>query len=126
MEKADAFHRECLRLWSSLDQNNQDLRVALNSAQKRAATQHSPDQALFDVDQAKSACDMVQNRLKTIKYHIPQPIGTYLKSIVGPISLSLPTREAKFNYKNSYENLKLMHSIFTICISILLIFFNSK
>lgn len=123
MEKVDSFHHECLNIWSSLSVETNKLQVALQSAKRNTNFSENLTKSL---DWIISSTELISNRLKTIKYHIPQPTGAYLKAIIGPISLSLPTAKAKFLYKNSYENLKLIHSIFTLCFSTLLIFINNK
>ena len=126
MEKAEAFHKQCLSLWSTLNESNTQLKERLHHIRK---TYPSISEDLDELEKIKlqnNSISVINNRLKVIKHHIPQPTGVYLKMIIGPISLSLPTRDAKFAYKNSYENLKLFNSIFTICLSIILVFVNIK
>jgi len=122
MEKAEKLHQECLNLYQSLEKNNTELANKCTESLKTAAT----SQDAMKLDSHSRSIHNIRQRLKAIQYHIPMPTGSYLRAIIGPISLVLPTRDAKFEYKNSYENLKLIHSIIMACMSLVLIFVKVK
>ncbi|MES1902822.1 MAG: hypothetical protein MHPSP_001984, partial [Paramarteilia canceri] len=118
MDKAEAFHKECLKLISNLDSSNNTLQSQIEQFKKKNS---QPNPSL--IESITGSLNLNRNRLRAISTHVPQPTGRYLKMIIGPISLSLPTSEMKFKYKNSYENMKLVQSIVCICTSIFLFFF---
>ena len=51
---------------------------------------------------------MFQAQLSQIEDYLPRPSGMYLKVILGSINMSILDKEAKYQYKEQYEQFKLI------------------
>lgn len=63
--------------------------------------------------------------LREMEGCLPKPNGLYLKIILGPVNVSFPSKQDKFEYKNNYENFKITVSAIISIYALFLYFFNS-
>ncbi|MEN2497353.1 MAG: hypothetical protein MHMPM18_001741 [Marteilia pararefringens] len=142
IESAFTFHKECLDISSKLEQQNEAIIETLGNHKLQLSRIRTSDQPSIDNPPMPRSNDnedlkekielqlhtsrVIGKRLRAINTHIPQKTGAYLRMIIGPISLLLPTSADKFSYKNSYENLKLFSNIIMILLSFLLLFVKVK
>ena len=49
-----------------------------------------------------------QAQLSQMEDYLPRPSGRYLKTILGSVNMSILDKEAKYQYKEQYEQFKLI------------------
>ena len=55
-----------------------------------------------------NAIPYFQAQLSQMEDYLPRPSGRYLKTILGSVNMSILDKEAKYQYKEQYEQFKLI------------------
>jgi len=65
-------------------------------------------------------------QLSQIEDYLPRPSGAYLRVLLGPINLSILDKEAKYQYKEQYEQFKLIIMLIGMGLSFLNLYVNHR
>eukprot|EP00096_Caligus_rogercresseyi_P015987 TRINITY_DN8493_c0_g1_i1.p1 TRINITY_DN8493_c0_g1~~TRINITY_DN8493_c0_g1_i1.p1 ORF type:complete len:362 (-),score=115.29 TRINITY_DN8493_c0_g1_i1:104-1189(-) len=65
-------------------------------------------------------------QLSRMEDHLPRESGLYLKIILGNVNVSILDTQAKFNYKDQYEQFKLIIVLLGCFISVSNLYFNNR
>jgi len=65
-------------------------------------------------------------QLSQIEDYLPRPSGTYLKVILGSINMSILDKEAKYQYKEQYEQFKLIVMLIGMGLSFINLYANNR
>jgi len=65
-------------------------------------------------------------QLSQMEDYLPRPSGRYLKTILGSVNMSILDKEAKYQYKEQYEQFKLIVMLIGMAISLINLYVNHR